>query len=105
MIDLRDKDRQAICQIAEAIFAPDTNLLAYGSRVKGKHHSASDLDLAVQFPPPLDENYIQRQVEDFKLALQNSAIPILVQVFVWHQLPKNFQINIAREQQLLLRVR
>ena len=93
MIDLREKDRAAILRIARKTLGPDAKLLVYGSRVKGGAHEASDLDLVVETP---SENPLSpEQCTAFKEALQDSTIPILVQVFDWHSLPERFQENIA----------
>lgn len=102
MIDLRAKDRLRICRLANECFAPDTELWAYGSRVKGTGHDSSDLDLVVVTPPtqPLDID----QLVDFKLALQQSNIPILVQVLDWQRIPQSFRENILARYEVLLRV-
>ncbi|WP_177420838.1 nucleotidyltransferase family protein [endosymbiont of Lamellibrachia barhami] len=88
MIDLRDKDRQAIIDIAAATLPGNAVVWAYGSRVKGAAHDTSDLDLAIKTPAksPLSLD----QWDDFRTALQDSNIPILIQVFDLRQLPESF---------------
>ena len=94
MIDLRQQDRQRIEALAEKIFPGGTEIWAYGSRVKGTHHEASDLDLAIHFPEAQSEAENTSQRVDFMEALQDSNIPILVQVMDWKSLPEHFKVTI-----------
>ena len=102
MIDLTEKDRAEICRLANDIFAPNTELWAYGSRVKGTNHDTSDLDLVINTPAeqPLDVE----QLVAFKLALQQSNIPIMIQVLDWLRIPESFRQNILTHYEVLLRV-
>ena len=67
---------------------------AYGSRVNGQSHEGSDLDLVLRSPTlePLGGEY-------FELidALEQSNIPILVQVHDWTRLPESFHKEIERD--------
>ena len=101
MIDLRDKDRQAICKIAEHVFSTGTEIWAYGSRVKGQNHDTSDLDLVVHFPPGQDRNSDYEQLSLFIEQLRDTNIPIIVQVLAWHSLPDHFRTNIRSHYQVL----
>lgn len=100
MIDLRDIDRDRICQLAKANLKPGTELWAYGSRVKGSNFEASDLDLVIksneQSPLSLDE------LIEFKQTLQDSNIPIVVQVLDWERIPQAFQDNILGAYEVLV---
>ena len=78
MIDLRDKDRRAICKIAEHVFSTGTEIWAYGSWVKGQNHDTSDLDLVVHFSPGQDRNIDYEQLSLFIEQLRNSNIQIFV---------------------------
>ena len=73
---------------------PDAEVWAYGSRVSGRAHEASDLDLAVRGPAlqPLGAK-LARLAEAFR----ESSLPIIVQVCDWGRLPKSFQREIARD--------
>ena len=64
---------------------PDAEVWAYGSRVSGRSHDGSDLDLVLRSPTlePLGYEYVEL-VE----ALEQSNIPILVQVHDWARLPR-----------------
>lgn len=72
---------------------PQATVLAYGSRVRGDHFEASDLDLAAQFPPSTrpDPFRLSALIE----ALQDSNLPILVQIVDWDRIPQAFRDEIA----------
>ena len=72
---------------------PNVEVWVYGSRVNGSAHEASDLDLVLRSPAlePLGPEY-SALVE----ALEESNIPILVQVHDWARLPKSFHREIQR---------
>jgi len=102
MIDLRDKDKAILSQLAQQCFLPKTEIWAYGSRIKGTNHDASDLDLVVHFAPSgVSDSENFKQLSSFKEALQESTIPIFVQVFAWTQIPEAFKANIKAEYQIL----
>ena len=101
MIDLREKDRKAICNLAEQIFPAGTEIWAYGSRVKGTNHDTSDLDLVVHFPAGQERTEGFNQLADFVEALRDSNIPIIVQVMAWHAIPDHFKQNIQACYQVL----
>ena len=68
---------------------PNTEVWAYGSRVKGKARRASDLDL-VAFTTPRQ----RPQVYDLKEAFEESILPFRVDLMIWDELPKSFQDEI-----------
>ena len=74
-------------------YVPDAEVWAYGSRVTGKGHEGSDLDLVLRGPDlaPLDGCFY-----DLVEALEQSSIPILVQVHDWARLPESFHQEIER---------
>ncbi len=96
---LRNKDNKRIKEIAQSVFSMPLEIWAYGSRVSGEAHEASDLDIVVRTkdlsPCPTDE------LSDFIDALQESNIPIIIQVFDWTRLPDSFQSNILRAYEVL----
>ena len=67
---------------------------AYGSRVNGRSHDGSDLDLVLRglglqdIPPG--------QLADFTEALRDSTIPFLVEARDWARLPEHFHCEIER---------
>ena len=73
---------------------PEAEVWAYGSRVNGRAHEASDLDLVVRGPAlqPLGAKLV-RLIEAFR----ESSLPIIVQVCDWSRLPVSFQREIAQQ--------
>lgn len=105
MINLRSKDRLAIEKIASDIFPPQTELWAYGSRVKGNCSDSSDLDLLIIFPQSSDNDLAQLdKLNHFKTSLTESTIPIFVDVFTWKYIPDNFKQDILKTRELLLKI-
>lgn len=94
MIDLREKDRVRIIALANQYLPHNCELWAYGSRVKGTNHDASDLNLALVSASKTD--YSLSDLQAFKDALQDSTIPILIQVVSWWHIPENFQNNVQQ---------
>ncbi len=73
---------------------PRAEVWAYGSRVHGSAHEGSDLDLVLRHPPDL-----KRDTEgwlELKEALQDSTLPMLVEVHLWPRLPASFHAEIER---------
>ncbi|MBI5657539.1 MAG: nucleotidyltransferase domain-containing protein [Geobacter sp.] len=75
-------------------YVPDAEVLAYGSRVNGDCHDASDLDLVVRNPVALNES--QPGLPDLKEALVESNLPIRVEVVDWARIPEAFRREIER---------
>lgn len=73
---------------------PHAEVWAYGSRVNGDCHEASDLDLVVRNPGALDET--SPDLPDLKEALLESNIPIRVDVVDWARIPAAFRREIER---------
>ena len=73
---------------------PDAEVWAYGSRVNGRCHAGSDLDLVLRGPEfePLGYEHVEL-VE----ALEQSNIPILVRAHDWARLPESFHREIERD--------
>ena len=72
---------------------PNAEVWAYGSRVNGEAHDASDLDLVLRSPTlePLG-----REFSELLEAIAESSIPILVQVHDWARLPESFHNEIQK---------
>ena len=68
---------------------------AYGSRVSGESHEASDLDLVLRGPSlePVPLPLLAGLTE----ALERSNLPIIVQVHDWARLPESFHREIERD--------
>ena len=73
---------------------PDAQVWAFGSRVNGDAHEGSDLDLVLRNPPDLAQS-VAGWLE-LKEALQESSLPILVEVHDWAHLPAAFHRNIEQ---------
>lgn len=71
---------------------PSAEVWAYGSRVNGGAHEGSDLDLVLRNPANLAQDL--EGWCDLEEALQNSTLPMLVEVHQWSHLPKAFHLNI-----------
>ena len=96
MTDRLDLPRRYRDQI-EALLrehVPGVEVWAYGSRVNGMCHEASDLDLVLRGPglKPLAGEYL-----DLVEAFQQSNIPILVQAHDWARLPESFHREIEQD--------
>lgn len=77
---------------------PDAEVWAYGSRVDGRSHDGSDLDLVLR-GPGLKEIPIGR-LGDFEEALRESRIPFLVEARDWARLPERFHREIERDHEV-----
>ena len=74
--------------------APEKEVWAYGSRVNGNSHDASDLDLVIRNP----EN-LQEPVDNFaqlKQAFINSDLPFMVDLMDWAYLPESYREEINK---------
>ncbi|MDE0131698.1 MAG: restriction endonuclease subunit S [bacterium] len=73
---------------------PEAEVWAYGSRVNGMSHDASDLDLVLRGPDltPIPTLQLVNLAESFQL----SNIPILVETRDWAKLPESFHQEIER---------
>jgi hypothetical protein len=91
VLHLPDSYRQQVQDILQQ-HIPGAEVLAYGSRVRGDHYEASDLDLAVRFP----ETIVNRVslMADLREAFIDSNLPIIVQVVDWQNIPQAFRDEI-----------
>ena len=87
-IDLRADEYREIARLLQH-HLPDTEVWAYGSRVKGTARPASDLDL-VTFASAGQNEAVSRLREAF----DESPLPFRVDLFVWDSVPKEFRKNI-----------
>ena len=79
---------------------PGVEAWAYGSRVDGRGHDGSDLDLVLRGPelrgiPP-------DRLSAFEEAMRESTIPFLVEVRDWARLPELFHQEIERQYVVLV---
>ncbi|MDE0038650.1 MAG: nucleotidyltransferase domain-containing protein [Gammaproteobacteria bacterium] len=71
---------------------PDVEAWAYGSRVNGRSHDGSDLDLALRAPGV--STICADRLADFGNAVRDSTIPFLVEARDWSRLPERFRREI-----------
>ncbi len=90
---LREQDKRLLLQLL-AEYLPCVTAWAYGSRINGDAHEASDLDIVLRTPDltkiPL------MQLETFLEAVRESNIPILIEARDWARLPESFHQEILR---------
>ena len=94
-IDLTADQRQTVLRLIQA-YLPETEVWAYGSRVKRTARPSSDLDLVAFASPRL-----RRQVANLREAFEESDLPFRVDVLVWDDVPESFQAEIQRERVVL----
>jgi predicted nucleotidyltransferase len=95
---IREKDKQALQHIFARLKLP-IEIWAYGSRVKGTAHEASDIDLVIRTSDlqPLPIEIYMQLVEDIK----ESNIPVLIELRDWARLPENFHHQILQQYEVL----
>ncbi len=81
--------------------APHAEIWAYGSRVTGYGHDASDLDLVLRNPVKSSEEF--PGLFELKEALTESNLPIRVEVVDWARIPTGFQREIMKAYVVLQR--
>ena len=74
---------------------PQVDVWAYGSRVNGRSHAGSDLDLALRGPGL--EEISAKQLAGFSDAVHESTIPFLIEGRDWARLPERLQREIERD--------
>jgi predicted nucleotidyltransferase len=93
-INIKPKHLKQIGEILKK-HIPNSEVWAYGSRVRGASHDGSDLDLVVRNPSdlnaPIDEIF------EVKEAFEQSNIPFLVDILDWARLPESFQEEILKD--------
>ena len=75
-------------------YVPQSEVWAFGSRVTGGSHECSDLDLVLR--NTADLKLATEGWSELKEALEQSSLPILVDVHDWAYLPASFHHEIAR---------
>ena len=93
-LDLVPRHRRMLEALLDR-YLPGVEVWAYGSRVGGRSHGASDLDLVLRAPG--FATIPVRELADFTEALRDSNIPFLVDAHDWARLPEMFHPEIERE--------
>ena len=71
-------------------YCPEAEIFAYGSRVNGKSHDGSDLDLVIKNFPK------EKTLSELRALLSESNIPFLIDINVYENLPETFQKEIDK---------
>ena len=79
---------------------PGVEVWAYGSRVGGRSHDGSDLDLVLRGPGL--ERVPALRLGEFREAVRASTIPFPVEARDWTGLPERFHKEIEREHMVLV---
>lgn len=93
VLDLPQKYLQQVQALLRE-HVPGMEVWAYGSRVTGGGHEASDLDLVLRNPvDPHTENCVTHELKE---AFIESNLPIRVDVMDWARIPESFHREIER---------
>lgn len=85
---LNNKHKDKIIQILDSVLDIKCEVMAYGSRVRGDAHDASDLDIIIK---SMDGFPIQKsKMKTLALKFQESNIPIIIDLRDWALVPKYF---------------
>lgn len=95
MLDLQPRHLSIVRHIL-AEHASDAEVWAYGSRVTGRAHEGSDLDLVIRTPEGTGE-----PAAALHSAFADSALPFLVDVHLWHDLPPSMQADVQARHVIL----
>ena len=97
-LDLPDRYRSQVEALLAANIS-DSEAWAYGSRVNGRNHQASDLDVVLRGPAlePIPSNRLRGLEEAF----EHSNIPIIVRIHDWARLPESFREAIQKQYAIL----
>ncbi len=98
-LHLKPKHREILVALLRE-HLPGVEVWVYGSRINGRSHDGSDLDLVLRGPNL--EEIPGGQVGDFEEAVRESHIPFLVEARDWARLPKWFHPEIERDYVVLL---
>jgi predicted nucleotidyltransferase len=95
---IRPKDHERLIAIFESASVP-IQVWAYGSRVNGRAHNGSDLDLVIRTQD--NEKLPLPILNDLLDKIKYSNIPIIVELFDWARLPESFHKNILAQHEVL----
>lgn len=73
---------------------PDHEVWAYGSRVTGEAHDASDLDLLLY--DPIEPERPCKALYELREAFVESDLPIRVDIMDWARIPESFREEILQ---------
>lgn len=96
---LQPRHRTMLAEMLGRMLPPTAEVWAYGSRVTGEAHEASDLDLVVRGPDlaPLPDH----RLHSLRMMLEESNFPLLVDLHDWAHLPERFHERILARYEVL----
>ena len=94
-IDITTAQKKIVLDLLKT-YIPNTEVWAYGSRVRWTAKPHSDLDMVAFTTKEQDT-----AVFDLREAFQESDLPFRVDFFVWDEVPENFHENIKKEHVVL----
>ena len=97
-LDVKPRHRELITRLLRE-HLPGVEVWVYGSRVNGRSHDGSDLDLVLRGPGLVKID--SSQLAEFNEAVQESTIPFLVEARDWARLPASFHREVEREYVIL----
>lgn len=77
-------------------FLPQCRIYLYGSRARQDHKEGSDVDLALDNKTPIDSAILA----NIRAALEDSTIPVKVDIVDVHAIDKEFKDVIAKDWKL-----
>ncbi len=98
-LNVKPRHREQITRLLRE-HLPGVEVWAYGSRITGRSHEGSDLDLVLRGPGLAKIG--TSQLAAFNEAIQESTIPFLVEARDWARLPESFHREIEREYVVLV---
>jgi len=93
MIDIKPQHMTVLASIFQ-LHAPTMHLWAYGSRVTGLGHDASDLDLVVRHESALETPF--GKLAELRAAIEDSPLPFLVDLHDWALLTDDIRQQILK---------
>lgn len=72
-------------------FCPESEIFAYGSRINGRAHNCSDLDLTIKNFPK------DKYLFDLKEIISESDVTFLVDINIFENLPESFKKEIEKD--------
>ncbi|MBF0138594.1 MAG: nucleotidyltransferase domain-containing protein [Magnetococcus sp. DMHC-1] len=97
-LDLSERHLHMLLDIL-AHHVPHAEVWVFGSRINGMSHEGSDVDLVLRNPTNLDGT--TPAWADLREALEESNLPMLVDLHDWARLPEAFHKEIQRHHVVL----
>lgn len=97
-LNLAEEDYDELLQLLKT-FIPHGVVWAYGSRVAGRSHCGSDVDLVVI--NSFDETTPVEGLSELQQAIEESNLPVLIDIHDWAYLPESFKEDIKKHKIIL----